>query len=311
MTRADNSSMTSYSSGLGGTFGYLRESVNLVRSNSRDIPQQVVRTIAHAQRIERLVAEHAGVRLEGLSMLDVGAGQRLTQMRYFAARGNRVVGVDRDLIIQGFDPLGYLRMARTNGVRRAIKTAGRKALCFDLRFNAEQRRQLGAQPKRMNGRLPVFQMDAANLEFASDAFDFTYSSSVLQYVEDPLAVLREMARVLKSGGAAYIDFMAYTGPSGCLDIRTLGGRAALPHWSHLRAQTAGPMRQNAPLNRLRLPAWRALFAEGMPGSIVLLDQPNRQDLEREAMNIRRQGDLLEYDLDELLTTGVFVVWRKP
>ena len=304
------SNLRSYSSGLRGALGFVTESINLVHASSRDMPQQVARTIAHQKRIERLVTEHAGIGLEGLSMLDVGAGQRLIQMKYFTARGNNVVGVDRDLIVQGFDPFGYLQMARTNGWRRAIKTAGRKVLRFDARFGAEQKRQLGIDAAA-NGRMPVFQMDATNLDFPSKSFDFTYSLSVMQYVDDPLAVVREMARVLKPGGAAYVDFMPYTGPTGCLDVRMLGGRPALPNWAHLRAPTADLVRENAPLNQLRLRAWRSLFGEAMPGSVFLLHQPNRDDLEREIKHLQQGGELLEYDLDELTTTDVFVIWPKP
>jgi SAM-dependent methyltransferase len=304
------SSLRSYSSALGGPFGSVREGINLVRAYSSDVSRQVGAAIAHLSTIEELVNAHTGIRLEGLELLDVGAGQRLTAMRYFSALGNDVVGIDRDLIVQGFDPVGYLRMARSNGLRRAIKTAGRKSLRYDARFNAELRRQLGSKANT-NARMRVHQMDAARLDFPDGAFDLSYSSSVMQYVDDPVAVLREMARVVRPGGGAFVDFMLYTGPTGCLDIRMLGGRDALPHWAHLRRRTADSVRENAPLNRLRLSEWRSAFATAMPGSVVLLHHPDREALEREILEIRcRDDDLLDYEFDELVTTHVFVVWRR-
>jgi SAM-dependent methyltransferase len=304
-----SSGLRSYSSGLGGPFGSLREAFNLARAHSADTREQVRRSIAHLQTTEALVEEYGEMRLRGLEMLDVGAGQRLTQLKYFSARGNDVVGVDRDVVVHGFDPLGYLRMARSNGLRRMVKTAGRKVLRFDTRFNSEFERHLGSTSSLRRAR--IYQCDASRLPFVSETFDFSYSMSVLQYVEDPLSALREMGRVVKSGGGAYVDFMLYTGPSGCLDIRALGGRGALPHWVHLRDDTAEIVRENAPLNQLRLATWRALFAEAMPGSTLVLDQPGRDVLESEAQRVRENGELLDYSIEELVTTEVRVVWRKP
>jgi SAM-dependent methyltransferase len=304
-----SSSLRSYSSGLGGPFGLLQESINLVHANTRDVPQQVSRTIDQVQAMESLVAEHTGVRLQGLSILDVGAGQRLAHMKYFAARGNEIVGVDRDVIVQGFDPKGYVKMARTNGMRRSIKTLGRKGLRFDARFNVELERQLSVN-RRSRRRLTVVQGDATSLAFASESFDFVYSSSVMQYLDDPLSALREIARVVKPGGAAYVDFMPYTGPNGCLDIRMIGRRGGFPYWVHLRPDTAGLVRENAPLNRLPLGTWRSYFEDSMPASVIILEQPDRQELERELIEIRRSGALLEYDVDELVTRSVSVVWHK-
>jgi SAM-dependent methyltransferase len=302
--------LKSYSSGLGGPFGSVREGINLLRAHSNDVPRQVATSIAHLERMERLVLEHTGTCLTGRRMLDVGAGQRLTAMRFFAARGNDVVGIDRDLIVDGLDVRGYVEMVRTNGTRRAVKTIGRKLLRYDARYNAELRRQLGAG-RSLNRRMRVRQMDAAALDFDDASFDFSYSSSVMQYVDDPSAVLTEMARVVRPGGSAFVDFMLYTGPTGCLDVRMLGGRDALPHWAHLRAATAEQIRENAPLNRFRLAEWRSAFAMTMPGSVLILHQPDREALEREVAEITAAGsDLAGYDIDELITTHVFAVWLK-
>jgi ubiquinone/menaquinone biosynthesis C-methylase UbiE len=256
------------------------------------------------------VFEHAGLTLRGLEMLDVGAGQRLVQMRYFRALGNEVVGVDRDLIVQGFELRGYLKMIQSNGFRRAVKTAGRKALGYDFRFNRELERRLGAKlpPGR---RLRVIQADATDLPFGSETFDFDYSSSVLQHLPDPGVAVREMARVVKSGGGIYVDLMPYTGPSGCLDIRILGGRGAVPHWAHLRASIAPFVQEHSSLNHLRLSDWRDLFDSVMPGNVLVLHQPDRDDLEREIREIRsHSGELQEFEIDELVTRNIFVIWRK-
>jgi SAM-dependent methyltransferase len=273
--------------------------------------QAVAQTITQLKTMEALVGEYAGIRLERLEMLDVGPGQRLIHMRYFDLRGNMVIGVDRDVIPQGFDIPGYVRMMRSNGLRRAVKTLGRKTLRLDSRFTAELERQLTSRAPSRH-RLQVYQADATSLPFNVGTFDFSYSSSVMQYLEHPVAALREMARVVRPGGGAFVDFVPYTGPNGCLDIRTLGGREALPHWAHLRPTMLHLVRENAPLNKLRLPVWRELFADAMPGSTFLLQQPDRDKLKREAVVARRHdGALLDYEIEELVTNSVVVVWRKP
>src|SRR5689334_14899263 len=131
----------SYTSQLGGVSGFLRESLGLYRAYKRDVGRQVSAALARLREVEGLVKAQGGLRLEGLSMLDVGAGQRGTEMIYFAARGNRVIGVDRHLVVDGFDLPGYLRMARSNGIRRVGKTVARRAMGFDRRYAAELRRQ--------------------------------------------------------------------------------------------------------------------------------------------------------------------------
>jgi SAM-dependent methyltransferase len=302
--------LKSYSSGLRGFGGFVREATHLIRVYSTDLSQQVAVFVAHVQRMQHLVETHLGIRMQGLSMLDVGAGQRLIQMRYFAGLGNDVTGVDRDLIVQGLDLPGYVRMARSNGVRRAVKTMGRKLLGFDARFAAEFQRQLG-NDRRGPRRLCVLQMDATDLRFPSDSFDFAYSTSVMQYLPDPAAALREIARVVQPGGGAYVDFMPFTGPTGCLDIRILGGHGALPRWAHLRPETASIVQENAPLNRLRLAEWHDIFDDAMPGNTFVLDQPDAVALEREAREAHEAGALLDYSLEELLTMGVAVLWQKP
>ena len=244
-------------------------------------------------------------------MLDVGAGQGLAQMKYFAAKGNDVVGVDRDLVAQGFDPAAFLQMLRTNGLLRVVKTLGRKALGIDARFDAELHRRLGT-PARRGAALEVHQQDASHLSFPDADFDFVYSRTVVQHLEHPELAVNEIVRVLRPGGAAYVDFMPYTGPIGCLDIRMLSGRnTGLPPWAHLRPSYAGLVRESAYLNRLPLSAWRELLQRSMPGCVIMLDQPDRELRTAQVKQARVQGDLLDYDLEELLTYTVVVVWRKP
>src|SRR5438105_10949437 len=46
----------------------------------------------------------------------------------------------------------------------------------------------------------LLEMDAADLRFADNAFDIVYAPYVISVVPDPVAVVREMRRVCKTGG---------------------------------------------------------------------------------------------------------------
>lgn len=63
--------------------------------------------------------------------------------------------------------------------------------------------------KRVSGyfsRAPAFLMgDAAHLSFRDETFDIVFSQGLIEHFRDPLAPLREQARVLKSPGCLIVD----------------------------------------------------------------------------------------------------------
>jgi SAM-dependent methyltransferase len=252
--------------------------------------------------------ERFGLALENMTVLDVGAGQRLLQATYFA-RTNDVVGIDRDVIVEGVDLASYVRMLRSNGLKRVVKTILRKVLRIDARHQRELAQYLGAS------RFPrprIYQMDASRLDFPAETFDFVYSLRVFQHLDRPAATAAEIGRVLKPGGVAYVDLTLYTGRTGSLDVRLLGGgQANLPLWAHLRPQHEKSVQQSADLNRLRLAEWREIFEREMPGFDLILRSPEAAWLEPEARRLKARGELVDYDIDELVTTKIIVLWRKP
>jgi SAM-dependent methyltransferase len=296
----------SASGGLRGALGQWR---NLRRHHRRGLDWRVGTVVEEARKIEEEVFEQTEMVIEGRRVLDIGPGQQLMQMAYFAARGNDVVGVDRDAIVWGFDPAAYLRMARSNGVGRMVKTAGRKALGIDRDYRRELERQSGLQVRAL--RMTVHQRNAWDTRLQSESFDFVYSLRTFMHLHEPEAALHEAVRLLAPGGVAYIKLMPYTAPYGSLDIRVLGGGGDdLPPWAHLRPQHLHRVRESAYLNHLSLSQWQRLLSKAMPGCNIRLAQPDVERLRPLAQELHAQSELLEFAVDDLLTSAVHVTWCK-
>ncbi len=145
----------SYTSDGNGVTALTRHALYLYRGQ-RNSAEQVDQMLRRLRSVEEAV-EPFGVVLAGKRILDVGTGQLLGQLAYFSRR-NDAIGIDRDVIAQGWEPPAYVRMLRVNGVRRTAKTIVRKALRIDARFRAELAVRIGPF-----GRLDARQMDAVNL----------------------------------------------------------------------------------------------------------------------------------------------------
>jgi SAM-dependent methyltransferase len=297
----------SYSSEKAPLLTLAREAYGLYRY-SKKIPERVQALIEDARRVEVLLNERFGLKLRDLDILEIGPGQFFCQMVYLAAQ-NRVVGIDLDLIAQGFSPITYVRMLQENGLRRTVKTIGRKMLGVDRRFAAEMRRQLGL-PRRPS--LNVLQMDACRMDFPDESFDLVYARSVFHHLPDPGAALDGIVRVLKPGGAVYILLHLFTSQTGCLDPRVYTERwSEMRGWPHLRPQLQNTLaNQNTYVNMLRLHKWRELFAEKMAGAEYIMYRSDPSTIEM-AESLQRSGELMDYSIEELTTVGLAVVWKKP
>lgn len=95
---------------------------------------------------------------------------------------------------------------------------GHRASGVDL--SAEMLRRGAAKLQRhgMAGRASVGAADAERLPFADESFDGAMVAFGIRNVNDPLAALREMRRVLKPGASRLVvlEFSVPTGPLGAL-----------------------------------------------------------------------------------------------
>lgn len=99
----------------------------------------------------------------GDTVLDVATGTALVARELVRRKGCRVVGIDqsREMLAEG---------------RRRVDAAG------------------------LGDRIELVEGDARSLPFADGSFDALTFTYLLRYVDDPPAVLRELARVVKPGG---------------------------------------------------------------------------------------------------------------
>jgi SAM-dependent methyltransferase len=298
-------SYTSQKTNVGGLF---REAVNLYQSQTRQIPGQVAAVLGHLRGLEQAIEKNCAFVIRDRDVLDIGAGQFLMQLHYFG-KHNRVTGIDFDVIAQGLNPLPYVEMFRRNGWRRTAKTVMRKALGIDRRYVAELKKQLDVLvlPKRR-----VLQMDACQMDFADASFDFVHCHSVFHHLPSPVLALNEIKRILRPGGVAYISFHLHSSETGSLDPRVFTEkRVEVGLWRHLRPQHLHELKPNAYLNKLRLGQWKELFEQHMPGAQIILNPSKRPGDEEDARQLKAQGELVDYSLDELLTHNVWVLWKKP
>jgi SAM-dependent methyltransferase len=91
-------------------------------------------------------------------------------------------------------------------------------------------------------RVGRVQADALNIPARNEAVDVVFCASLIEHVPDPAAILCEMERVLKPGGACYVSFPPYFSPLGGhqfsplhylgqdLAIKLKGHNATLPEW---------------------------------------------------------------------------------
>ena len=302
--------MRSYTSQQKGVCTFVEEIVNLYRAHSANIPQRVQDLIRQVQEVEGRVEQRFSLGLRNLDILEIGPGQFLSQMTYFALH-NCVVGIDLDVIALGWRPIDYVRMLKSNGVRRTIKTVGRKLVGIDKRHRSELMKQLNL---RTFPRMTVLRMDVCRMSFPDNSFDFVYSRSVFHSLPRPADAVREVARVLRPGGVAYIWPHLYTSANGSLDPRIYVGfglSGDLRLWPHLRPQLSRALKPNAYVNKLRLAKWRQLFSEAMPGVEFTLNRESDPELEKAARALQARGELLEYTLEELTTHDFVALWRKP
>ena len=82
----------------------------------------------------------------------------------------------------------------------------------------------------VQGRLPVMVADGISLPFKDGCVDFLFCASLIEHVDEPMALLHELHRVLSPEGICYLSFPPFYSPVGGHQFKPfhlLGEKAAL------------------------------------------------------------------------------------
>ncbi len=111
----------------------------------------------------------------------------------FERRAGRVAG--KTLLDAGFGNGAFCAaFAKSGAIVSGIEV---NSTLFELALERMRERGMSADLRLYAGE---------EFPYADKAFDFVYSTSVLEHVSDPTLFLREIGRVLKDGGRAYLSF---------------------------------------------------------------------------------------------------------
>ena len=238
-------------------------------------------------------------------VLEVGCGLQYPYVVLFHSAGVKVVGIDVEPLVRRDLRAGkYRELLRRHGAVMALRR-----LAGDALFHFAFYRPLGRSarlPMRHAGAQLV-RMDATRCGFASESFDFVYSSACFEHLPDGDATLAEIDRVLKPDGIAEVEVHLFASMTGGHEPELYDRRvppAGFPLWGHLLDPD-----WKAPLflNRWRDRQFREAFASRFQVlDKIVTSRHGHQYLTREI-----EAKLASrYPSEELSTESVLYVLRK-
>ncbi len=303
--------MRTYTQVSGGMVGRMKDIALLYKVRTRNVDENVAMTKNQVAASAQCYSKYTSCPLMDRDVLVVGVGQTQREVMGLGME-NKVVGIDLDVIPEGWRPGQYVRLLKENGGMRFMKTVGRKLLGIDRNMSRQLALGFGITKKPT---VKLLQMNAADMCLASNTFDFAYSFSVFEHLDDPKTVLKEVIRVLKPGGVLQVSTHIYSSEGGCHDLRIFAGdRDSIPLWAHLRPSVKDTVLESCYMNMWREAQWRNLFAEFCPGGEISFDrhaEPRGTQFANALVDLRRAGELSDYSDDELLMVNLVVSWQKP
>jgi len=221
--------------------------------------------------------------LYGKSILELGAGNR-AGLTYLFDNSNEVIGIDKYL--GRYD----------EGLWKATKSTIRGLLFVPL-----YKHFLKKFTNECIHRRKVLQMDATNLNFTNERFDFIYSRSFLEHIRSIDKVASEIYRCLKTGGTTYHTIGLYTKLDGAHSLDW----ERYPPWHHL----IGHVPRNVYINKYSLSVYKNAYKKVFGNTKVKI----RISISEEAKNLLtpvRYAKLNYYSKEELLAGSVELIAVK-
>jgi SAM-dependent methyltransferase len=93
-------------------------------------------------------------------------------------------------------------------VSYALNSLGKNTTAIDIKSE-------GFDPRAVNKGVKLIQMDASDMKFENNSFDFVFSFDTFEHFSNPEQVFKEVIRVLKKGGYLFLLFEPlYMSPFG-------------------------------------------------------------------------------------------------
>jgi SAM-dependent methyltransferase len=243
----------------------LREFRELVTYHSRSTERFAEHDVHVAFRKAMRDLRDCGLtEIGGRRVLDLGCGQRFPFALQCAALGARVTALDANYVRPDFLPLALYRIARRNGLKRALKSTLRR-LIWDGRYyrvleaNAEQPSLRSCQSS-----IDFVEADPSSSSYSlpSGSFDLIASNAVLEHVADVPEFAAEVSRLLDSGGYFWARIHNFYSLSGGHHMEWAypdeEPSKTVPPWDHLREKLFPAW---VYLNRLRPEQYKEAFAK--------------------------------------------------
>ena len=153
------------------------------------------------------------------------------------------------------------------------------------------------------------EMKADNLQFEDNSFDIIHSNATWEHLAHVEAANREVARVLRPGGLAYVEIHLFPSLSGGHDLPWIvpgkTGLGGIRSWSHLRDPS---WRAPVYLNRLRERDYHRLF-EQVP-TLEIIDWKTEFTEGDELITDDLLRELPHYTREELTKRSIIVLLRR-
>jgi SAM-dependent methyltransferase len=250
-----------------------------------------------------------GVTLERASVLDIGCGANAPMTLMLHSAGMRVTGIDEYIGYRwglGLRPQRYWQYLQEAGFGKTLrKIVGE--IVYDRHYYAALARAVGFSLTETG--LDLRRMSAEHLRFENSNFDIVYSNAAWEHFSDVSQVNREVARVLRTGGIAYIEIHLFPSLSGGHDLPWIvPGKIDLDGikpWSHLRDHS-----WTAPvyLNRLREKDYRDSFEA--TGCFKFVEWKTEFIEGEEFITNELLQELPDYTGEELTKRSVIAILRK-
>jgi len=257
------------------------------------------------QRLSAIVEAAFGPSPGHLKILEIGCGQRATQTILFTADGHETIGIDLEVPTFRLTWEIFHQVVKANGWERAGKSILRHCV-FDGQFLRRLSSQYGKSLPL--DRVAVRLMNATRLEFPADHFDFIYSSLVFEHIDNVPAAVREVNRVLKPQGRAWINVHLFPSLSGGHQPewtnRDYFSGAHIPPWDHLRENK---FPASTYLNKLRWADYRQILRQSLE---VLEEQPQPEPTSVLTPELERILLAKGYGREDLTTREVAFLCRK-